>query len=403
MATTGSTISITGPKANSEKADDGRGTVRATSPVRATAQIVLPFLLGALFVVLTYDPGYKIFLADETRFVEAISAVRPAFFLGYIGFLGFAAFLSWLFAVPVGLALHLESSLLAGVAVSFFCLWLARMGLRWWQIALGTAAFASNSFLLYYASVGLTYCAEAAGFMAVGYFLLARERPRLSAAAIALAVLGALRQSACGFLAPLFFWLCWRERKTAPALIFAALCIPWLWATVYLSGGVDAYLHGGSEHFGGVILSHTFQAPQYYALNFSKAIVYVVYGIHVLLPLGVIGLKDRPRREVTLWILPTAAFFILVFVAIPGYTLGLSSAIIVLGVVETVRLRKAVAVALLAGAISINLAQFFLLAPPSRPRGLVEAYATVEALQYTRQGLRSEMQARLADLLASQR
>lgn len=361
----------------------------------------VPVLLGLVYFLATANPHHQAFLDDEARFLEALNTGRLAFFPGYAGFLSTARLLShW---VPPAAAFELIASLFGSASVAVFFLWMRRIGL---SSVLATAAaftFATGVYQLYNSSVGVTYTIEPFCYLATGYLCdlslqdrSLRDKRSLYAAAAVLAFCGAFRQSTPLFLLPLFGYCCWRIRSFAPAILFAILSLAWLVPTLHSFGGLEGLFAAGQDQIHRAVLPSTLgRDPRLAAANLLRFSIYAIYGLHVFL---LFGIRSLQRFEL-LWIAPGALFFALVYVAWPGYCLGVFAAFLVAAMKTLATLDHKRAWAVLTLAAILNLAQFFAARPIQAPASTAQAVISVYALQYSKAGLDAHYQRRLRDVL----
>jgi len=162
--------------------------------------IGIPVLLGAAYLCLTFNLGYRPFLFDEALFLAALRDGTPAFFPGYLGFLAVARAFSTIFSPAA--SLNLVSSLFGSVSVIVFWVWLRRLNVPGVLAVTGTLVFVTGVYQLYNSSVGVTYEVEAFAYLLVGYLCLSGRRKDLYWAAATLALSGAIRQTTPFFLLP---------------------------------------------------------------------------------------------------------------------------------------------------------------------------------------------------------
>jgi hypothetical protein len=165
---------------------------------------------------------------------------------GYVGYIAVASGLN-VVTGDANASLVLISVVCAAIAVSLFYVLAGDILPRRRAIA-ATLLFGTSPLLWYYSGVALTYAPEAA--LATAFGLLAwRGRRRggwwLVGASLALAGLGAVRQTGAVLLFPLWLWCVWpssnRERATALATLTAA-CAAWVVPLLVLSGGPVNYV-----------------------------------------------------------------------------------------------------------------------------------------------------------------
>jgi hypothetical protein len=165
---------------------------------------------------------------------------------GYIGYIALARGLN-LVTGDANASLVLISVVCGAIAVSLFYVLAGDILPRRRAVA-ATLLFGTSPLLWYYSGVALTYAPEAA--LATGFGVLAwRGRRRggwwLAGASLALAGLGAVRQTGAVLLLPLWLWCLWaattRERAAALATL-AAACLAWSVPLVALSGGPVNYV-----------------------------------------------------------------------------------------------------------------------------------------------------------------
>jgi hypothetical protein len=356
----------------------------------------IPASIGTAYLLFTFNPHYKPFLDDEFRFLLAMKKGTVAFFPGYIGFLRAAKAISAFF--PPAASLQLIASLFGAASVVVFWAWMRRLNVPTSLAAAGTITFATGAYELYYSSVGVTYPVEAFAYLLTAYLCgnAGIDGKSLNSAAIVLAFCGAFRQTAPVFLLPFFLYCCYRAGTARPILIFVACSLGWLVPTIASFGGGSSLGSAATNQVTGAVLPSTIaNSPRLALVNLIRFFIYVVYGTHLLL---IFALRNMRKNDL-LCIGPGAAFFCLVYVAWPGYTLGVLSVLVLVGVRSVCQLRPIVALTILAAVSVLNCIQFFALRPEQQPKNLVNAAATAYAFQYSKAAIDLGFQRRMKELL----
>jgi Dolichyl-phosphate-mannose-protein mannosyltransferase len=209
------------------------------------------------------------------------------------------------------------------------------------------ALLAVSPLFWFYGSVGLTYAGEAFGASLVAWWAWGALEGRaryLYLGALTLGLMGGMRQSVLVLIFPL--WLgaavlgmrSWR-RVAAAGGVLAAAVLAWLLPTIWLSGGLAAYVAASTQLYGSVVLptsvlggslNVTFAQARYLAES-------VIVGLGPL-ALAFVALPAYVRRAgwgrqewfLLAWILPPAAFYTLVHFGQAGYVLTFLPALVIL-------------------------------------------------------------------------
>jgi hypothetical protein len=356
----------------------------------------LPAVIGTAYLWITFDPHYKSFLMDEALFLHALQEGGLTFFPGYLGFLATARALSLVLAPEV--AMQFLASLMGAASVVVFYAWMRRLELPLALAMAGTLVFATGVYQLYYSSVGVTYTVESLAFLTTGYLCDPSHATKrsLRMAGLVLALCGAIRPSLLLFLLPVFLFSCWRLKDVVPLLLLSCGTLVWVVPTLEFYGGVGGLFTAGNKQVSGAVLPSTLAAgATAAAVNALRFGIYTAYGTHVLFLLAL----SSYRKYELLLILPGALFLALVYVAWPGYCLGVFSIIVLMAVTTVSRLRRGPALAILSLAALVNGAQFYVARPIANSRNKFEAAVGVYALQYSKDGIREHYQRRLKDVL----
>jgi hypothetical protein len=212
--------------------------------------------------------------------------------------------------------------------------------------ALAAAALLAGSPLFwFYGSVGLTYAGEA--FAAVLVALVAQRALRgrgLAAGAVVLGLSGGLRPSVLVLLLPLWAGSAALGAPSALRLagafgVLGLAVLSWLVPLVWLSGGWAAYLTASTQLYGSVVLPTSILGgtPEVTLVQARYLLESVAAGLGPLavllpvLPLWAIRRGWTGRESFLLaWILPPAAFYLLVHFGQAGYVLTFLPALVVL-------------------------------------------------------------------------
>ncbi len=308
--------------------------------------------LGARWTALLLVAGFTLVrLPFRSRFLVNWDAVNfalgmQAFDLGhhqphapgYIGYVAAGRALSWITG-DANAALTLISVVAGAVLPAVFYLLARRILSRRFALA-AAVVLGTSPVVWYYSSVALTYIVGAA--VAVGIAWAAhvaridRSRWHLYAGAALLALLGALRQTDLLLLLPVLGYAAWafpwRQRLRAAGLA-AGLSALWLVPLLVSTGGVSRYLDLSrrlASHAGG----------QTWALGGNLAGIAQnvgLVGLGLLLGMGAallvvpLAVRYRPggreriggetRRLLAVWVLPSAAVFLLIHTGQLGYVL----------------------------------------------------------------------------------
>lgn len=213
------------------------------------------------------------------------------------------------------------------------------------RTALTAAFFAlASPNLWFHAEVALSYAADAFFSAAAGYLawkLYRGSTPALWILALLLAVAGGFRQSTLVFLFPLWLAAAWQGRKRAeivPALALMLIgCAAWFAPMVILTGGMSAYLAAFQELWQWSSGNQSvFEKGWPRLLLYGQTLAgFTLHGLGVAFAVAVTAgyaawrkgwagsLCGGKRWFYAAWILPSALFYLLVFIhpANPGYAL----------------------------------------------------------------------------------
>ena len=238
-------------------------------------------------------------------------------------------------------------AMLFSAATTFVVYWLARRLYDRTTAVAAAALLAVSPLFWFYGSVGLTYAGEAFGASLVAWWAWGALEGRaryLYLGALTLGLVGGMRQSVLVLIFPL--WLgaavlgmrSWR-RVAAAGGVLAAAVLAWLLPTIWLSGGLAAYVAASTQLYGSVVLPTsvlggsldvTFAQARYLAES-------VIVGLGPL-ALAFVALPAYVRRAgwgrqewfLLAWILPPAAFYTLVHFGQAGYVLTFLPALVIL-------------------------------------------------------------------------
>jgi hypothetical protein len=264
---------------------------------------------------------------------------------GYLLYVALARLLNIPLADP-NLA-YVALAMLFSAATTVAVYWLARSLYERATAASAAALLAVSPLFWFYGSVGLTYAGEAFGASLVALFAYGTLRgdPRyLYAGAVALGLVGGIRQSALVLLIPLCVGcavLGIREARRlalAAALTLAAV-LAWFLPMVWLTGGLGAYIRVSTQLYGSVVLPTsvlggsldvTLTQARYVAAS-------VIVGLGPL-TLAAFALPLYARRVgwsradwfLVAWIVPPAVFYTLVHFGQAGYVLTFLPGLVIL-------------------------------------------------------------------------
>ena len=153
-------------------------------------------------------------------------------------------------------------AMLFSAATTFIVYWLARRLYDRTTAIAAAALLAVSPLFWFYGSVGLTYAGEAFGASLVAWWAWGALEGRaryLYLGALTLGLVGGMRQSVLVLIFPL--WLgaavlgvrSWR-RVAAAGGVLAAAVLAWLLPTIWLSGGLAAYVAASTQLYGSVVL-----------------------------------------------------------------------------------------------------------------------------------------------------
>ncbi len=171
---------------------------------------------------------------------------------------------------------------------------------------------------------------------------------------ILLGVAGGIRQNDLVFLLPLWLValkpLSWRQRMASVGLL-VLVGVSWLVPMALMSGGFSEYLSALRAGGEVIVEESPFLAPAQFALNGARLALYIAYGLGIgvmLLPVG-LGLLPRSMRALaadrrawvlTLWIVPSVLFYLLVHVRQPGHVFTFLPALILLVAIAAIRVSQ---------------------------------------------------------------
>jgi hypothetical protein len=285
-------------------------------------------------------------------------------------------------------------AMLFSAGTTFVVFWL---GKRLYDRVAATAAaalLAVSPLFWFYGSVGLTYAGEAFGASLIAWYAYGalRGSPRaLYLGALALGLMGGMRQSVLVLLFPLWVSCAFLGVRSLPRLITAALVLitsvlSWLLPMLWLTGGVAAYARASAQLYDSVVLrTSVFEGSLDVTLAQARYLLEsVIVGLGPLalaaLALPLYTRRRGWRREewfLLAWIAPPAAFYALIHFGQAGYVLTFLPALVLLlsrALVDTVaagtdRLRRpnwrwALTTAVLVPMLLIN-TSFFVSARPT--------------------------------------
>jgi len=225
--------------------------------------------------------------------------------------------------------------------------WLARALYDRVTAAAAATLLAVSPLFWFYGSVGLTYAGEAFGASLVAAFAYGALRgdPRaLYGCAVALGLVGGIRQSVLVLLFPLcvacaFLGVRSLRRLLIAAALMVVAVLSWFLPMVWLTGGLRPYLRASTQLYGSVVLPTSVLGG---SLDVTLAQVrYVLASVIVglgPLTLAVFALPLYIRRAgwgwgdwfLVAWIAPPAAFYTLVHFGQAGYVLTFLPALVIL-------------------------------------------------------------------------
>jgi Dolichyl-phosphate-mannose-protein mannosyltransferase len=225
--------------------------------------------------------------------------------------------------------------------------WLARALYDRVTAAAAAALLAVSPLFWFYGSVGLTYAGEAFGASLVAAFAYGALRgdPRaLYGCAVALGLVGGIRQSVLVLLFPLcvacaFLGVRSLRRLLIAAALMMVAVLSWFLPMVWLTGGLRPYLRASTQLYGSVVLPTSVLGG---SLDVTLAqaryvLASVIVGLGPL-TLAVFALPLYIRRAgwgwgdwfLVAWIVPPAAFYTLVHFGQAGYVLTFLPALVIL-------------------------------------------------------------------------
>ena len=225
--------------------------------------------------------------------------------------------------------------------------WLARALYDRVTAAAAAALLAVSPLFWFYGSVGLTYAGEAFGASLVAAFAYGALRgdPRaLYGCAVALGLVGGIRQSVLVLLFPLcvacaFLGVRSLRRLLIAAALMVVAVLSWFLPMVWLTGGLRPYLRVSAQLYGSVVLPTSVLGG---SLDVTLAqaryvLASVIVGLGPL-TLAVFALPLYIRRAgwgwgdwfLVAWIVPPAAFYTLVHFGQAGYVLTFLPALVIL-------------------------------------------------------------------------
>ncbi len=259
---------------------------------------------------------------------------------------------------------YVTLAMLFSAATTFTVYWLARALYDRVTAAAAAALLAVSPLFWFYGAVGLTYAGEAFGAVLVAWFAWGalQGKPRqLYAGALALGLVGGIRPSVLVLLFPL--WLACginsalvSRRPMAAAqfeqrgirrlgriglglLVMGGAVLTWLLPMLWLTGGLEAYLRASSQLYGSVVLPTSVLGG---SLDVTLAQArYVLASVVIGLgPLALAALAiplylrrvgwGRPDWFLATWVVPPAAFYMLVHFGQAGYVLTFLPALVIL-------------------------------------------------------------------------
>jgi len=225
--------------------------------------------------------------------------------------------------------------------------WLARALYDRVTAAAAAALLAVSPLFWFYGSVGLTYAGEAFGASLVAAFAYGALRgdPRaLYGCAVALGLVGGIRQSVLVLLFPLcvacaFLGVRSLRRLLIAAALMVVAVLSWFLPMVWLTGGLRPYLRASTQLYGSVVLPTSVLGG---SLDVTLAqaryvLASVIVGLGPL-TLAAFALPLYIRRAgwgwgdwfLVAWIVPPAAFYTLVHFGQAGYVLTFLPALVIL-------------------------------------------------------------------------
>ena len=259
---------------------------------------------------------------------------------------------------------YVTLAMLFSAATTFMVYWLARALYDRVTAAAAAALLAVSPLFWFYGSVGLTYAGEAFGAVLVAWFTwgaLRGDTRHLYAGALALGLVGGIRQSVLVLLFPL--WLACAINSDLVSrlpmaaaqleqrgirrlgrigrglLVMGGAVLTWLLPMLWLTGGLEAYLRASSQLYGSVVLPTSVLGG---SLDVTLAQARYVLA-SVVIGLGPLALAaaalplylrragwGRPEWFLAVWVAPPAAFYTLVHFGQAGYVLTFLPALVIL-------------------------------------------------------------------------
>jgi hypothetical protein len=238
-------------------------------------------------------------------------------------------------------------AMLFSAGTTFVVFWLGR---RLYDRVTATAAaalLAVSPLFWFYGSVGLTYAGEAFGASLIAWYAygaLGGSSRALYLGALALGLMGGMRQSVLVLVLPLWLGCALLGVRSLPRLLTAGgvllgSVLSWFLPMVWLTGGVAAYARASTQLYDSVVrrtsvlegsLDVTLAQARYLAES-------VIVGLGPL-ALGALALPLYARRRgwqrqewfLLAWIAPPAAFYALIHFGQAGYVLTFLPALVLL-------------------------------------------------------------------------
>ncbi len=287
-----------------------------------------------------YDLDSVNFLLGLAEFNPEVHQPHPP---GYYLYIQAGRLAQWFFAEPHDALVFLSVLASCGSVLLIYAL-----SREWFHRKAAVAAalmFVLSPLCWFYGTVALTYLPEAL-FAALVGFLCWKTYSGTAAyaipSAIALGLAGGLRQSSLLFLGPVWLLSLSGVRARRAALAVVVLCVviaAWFFPMLHESGGADRYFASLSDLWNRVAARKALLGASgdsvLSALGTAADRVYTLFRVYVLCFLAAAPLPllrrfptmDR-RKKIFLWtwLLPGAAFFLLVFLPFvnSGYILVLA-------------------------------------------------------------------------------
>lgn len=326
----------TGRRSLLRSARTGGAVVRAAG--RSEVLVALALAVAAVATRLPLQSTYLVNF-DAVNFAFAVEGFdlahhepHPPGYLGYV----LLARAVHLVVDDVNRSLTLLSVASAGAMAAALHLLVRRHATRWSAVA-ATAMFLAAPLTWYYGVVALSYLPGAAlttGLVLACHHARFERSPRaLFLAGVALALLGALRQTDIVLFAPLVAYAAaafpnpvrWRL-----GALVAGLSVVWLVPLLVLSGGPAEYLAQSRDLavLAGGRTSVFGLDPGGMLRNLRFVLVGLTAGVFAAIPLVWTGVRRRvlppaERRFLLIWTLPSVLVFLLVHTGQIGYVLPL--------------------------------------------------------------------------------